>query len=233
MQISGFKSVILRKSNYNKGLAQSVIEGVSEVLSTHKNIIVLEDDLITSRNFLNYMNQSLNYYEKYQSILSVTGFTLPIIFDKKYNSDIYFSYRHSSWGWAIWKDRWLQIDWELAYSENFINDRKIQKKFNIGGNDLSRMLKIQILGKIDSWAIRFCYYQFRSNKLTVAPIKSKIKNMQILNKIKWIIKKMSFPNKGKKIRNLMLLHNIKIDSHRFVSQRALSLICEGWEERLA
>ena len=69
MQISGFKSVILRKSNYNKGLAQSVIEGVSEVLSTHKNIIVLEDDLITSRNFLNYMNQSLNYYEKYQSIL--------------------------------------------------------------------------------------------------------------------------------------------------------------------
>ena len=180
--IKGFKSVKVYESKTNKGLANSVIDGVSLVLEKFKTVIVLEDDLLTTPNFLDFMNQSLNYYEKFQSVFSITGFSLPIKFKKKYDADIYFSYRASSWGWAIWKDRWLAIDWELAYSENFINDRRIQKKFNIGGNDLSRMLKNQILGKIDSWAIRFCYYQFRSNKLTVAPIKSKIKNIGFNNK---------------------------------------------------
>ena len=180
--VDGFKKVEIYESVSNKGLAKSIIGGVSQVIKEYGNIIVLEDDLITTPNFLDFMNTSLSYYEQFQNVFSITGFTLPIEFDKKYKSDIYFSYRASSWGWAIWKDRWFSIDWELAYSENFMNDRKIQRGFKIGGDDLSRMLKNQILGKIDSWAIRFCYYQFRSNKLTVAPIKSKIKNIGFNNK---------------------------------------------------
>lgn len=36
-----------------------------------------------------------------------------------------------------------------------------------------------------------------------------------------------YENRSKENRNLLLLHNIRIDTHRFVVQRALSLLSEG------
>ena len=36
------------------------------------------------------------------------------------------------------------------------------------------MLKKQMKGKIDSWAIRWCYHQFRVDGLTIYPSKSKV-----------------------------------------------------------
>lgn len=52
------------------------------------------------------------------------------------------------------------------------------------------------------------------------------KNMRLFEKIKWLIKKMFFSKRDIESRNLLLLHNIRIDSHRFLVQRALSLLSE-------
>jgi hypothetical protein len=38
------------------------------------------------------------------------------------------------------------------------------------------MLKSQMIGKIDSWAIRWCYNQFKYNRYTIYPTKSKLIN---------------------------------------------------------
>jgi len=51
--ITGFKSVTITESVFNKGLASSVIYGVSEILKNYDRAIILEDDLITSSNFWN------------------------------------------------------------------------------------------------------------------------------------------------------------------------------------
>ncbi|MBT5400447.1 hypothetical protein HOL24_07895 [bacterium] len=50
--------------------------------------------------------------------------------------------------------------------------------------------------------------------------------MKLLSVVKWILKKIIFPSKGHNNRYLLLLHNIKIDSHRFIVQRALNLLIE-------
>jgi hypothetical protein len=107
--IQGFKSLVIHESNTNKGLATSIIQGVSSVLKGHPSAIVLEDDLITSRNFLAYMNQALTYYQDNPKVLSISGFS-PIIKGLAEN-EVYFTQRSSSWGWACWADRWAQIDW--------------------------------------------------------------------------------------------------------------------------
>ena len=60
--ITGFKSVRIIASKTNKGLATSIIQGVSEVLAEYHKAIVLEDDLITSTNFLDFMNAGLQEY---------------------------------------------------------------------------------------------------------------------------------------------------------------------------
>ena len=76
--ISGFKSVTIHESPSNKGLAASIIQGVSDVLKVYPSAIILEDDLITSKNFLSFMNQALDYYQDFPQIFSISGFS-PII----------------------------------------------------------------------------------------------------------------------------------------------------------
>ena len=60
----------------NKGLAKSIIDGVSNMLNRYSRVIVLEDDLRTTPNFLDFMNQSLDFYENNRAIQSVSGYSL-------------------------------------------------------------------------------------------------------------------------------------------------------------
>lgn len=175
--IGGFKSVEIYKSYSNLGLAQSIINGVSKILSKSKKVIVLEDDLITSKNFLHFMNQALNYYEEQKQIFSISGYTMELKSLANLEKDCYFGVRGSSWGWATWHDRWENVDWEVKDYNQFKFNIKKQIQFSKGGSDMPFMLMKQMKKKIDSWAIRWCYHQFKYGFLTVFPAKSKIENI--------------------------------------------------------
>ena len=172
--ITGFQKVTIIESKTNKGLANSIIAGVTEVVNTYGKVIVLEDDLIFSTNFLKFMNDALDFYEDKKRILNISGYAFDLKYPAGYTYDVAFSYRFSSWGWAIWKDRWNNIDWEMkdynAYRWSLL--KKI--KFSRGGSDLVNMLYRQMHGKIDSWAIRFDYHHFKYDYLDVFPVKSKV-----------------------------------------------------------
>lgn len=172
-----FKSVKITKAKINKGLANSVISGVSEIIGQYGKVIVLEDDLMSSIDFLQYMNDALDYYENNQKIWSISGYNLPIKIPSDYKSDIYFSYRGCSWGWATWKDRWEKVDWNVSDYNEFKRNKDLRKKLNRGGRDMADMLDSQMQGKIDSWAIRWCYTQSKLDMLTVYPVVSRIKNI--------------------------------------------------------
>ncbi len=171
--ITGFRTIEIFESKENKGLATSVINGVSRVLESNESVIVLEDDLITSPNFLDFMQQALNFYRDDENVISISGFTmnLPSLPGSK---DYYFGYRASSWGWGTWKRNWQSIDWKISDYNNFIKNNVTKKAFKRGGSDLVRMLQNQMKGKIDSWAIRFCYNQFQNDQKTVFPTVSKV-----------------------------------------------------------
>ncbi|MEZ7505858.1 sugar transferase [Flavobacterium sp. Arc2] len=175
--IEGFKSVTIFESSVNKGLANSIIEGVSQIVNQYGKVIVLEDDLITTPNFLDFMNQCLVQYNDNESIISISGHSLKFNLPKGYVGDVYLYGRAASWGWATWKSRWNVIDWEVKDWEGFSKDRNKINQFNRNGSDMFSMLKDYMDGKNNSWAIRFCYAQFKLNKLTVFPIVSKINNI--------------------------------------------------------
>lgn len=171
-----FKTIQVIQSDKNKGLAKSVITGVTDVIKKYGKCIVVEDDLILSENFLCFMNGAMNFYEGNETIWGVTGYTYPFRRLKEYSHDCYLSYRISSWGWGTWKDRWETVDWEVKdYKELFYKPWR-WIRFNRGGNDLFRMLRRQMQGKRDSWAIRFCYAQSRQNKYAVYPSKTLLVN---------------------------------------------------------
>lgn len=177
--VKGFKSITLFENEANKGLAKSIIEGVSNVLKKNDAVIVLEDDLLVSKDFLNYMNKALDYYKDEKIIWSISGYNLPIKIPKDYEKDIYLSPRGCSWGWATWKDRWESCNWDLKFEDiKRVKKNLIGKNsFNYAGHDMIRMLEDQYNGNIDSWAIRWCYNQFLQKKMTIYPVISKVKNI--------------------------------------------------------
>ena len=173
--IQGFKSVTIHESPINYGLSTSIILGVSKVLEKHPSVIVLEDDLIPSKNFLSYMNQALSYYQDNLNIISISGFS-PLIRGLGAN-DVYFSFRSSSWGWACWADRWSLIDWSSDYCHEVNQNSILKSKFNDMGSDMTNMLKKYMEGYINSWAIHFSLYQFQHKLFSVHPAVSKINNV--------------------------------------------------------
>jgi hypothetical protein len=174
--IVGFKKTTIIESQVNKGLANSIIEGVTQIINQYDQVIVVEDDLKTAPNFLDFMNMCLKYYKEDNSIISISGHSLKFNLPKGYVGDVYLYGRAASWGWATWKDRWDYIDWEVKDWNTFKNDRNQKIKFNKNGSDMFSMLYDYMEGKNNSWAIRFCYTQFKLNKFTIFPVISKIDN---------------------------------------------------------
>jgi hypothetical protein len=176
--LEGFKEVTIIKSEVNKGLGKSIIDGVSSIIQEHGKVIVLEDDLETSEHFLTFMNDALNFYEANNSIWSISGYTPEMKFPENYDKEVYGVMRACSWGWATWHDRWEQNNWELDDKiYDLINNKVAKKDFEKPGNDMTYMLLDQKKGAIDSWAIRWCYNQYLNNSITIYPKKSYVNNI--------------------------------------------------------
>lgn len=171
-----FQKVTVVEAKQNKGLARSIIGGVTEILEEYGKVIVVEDDLILSPYFLQYMNGALDYYKNVPNIWSISGYSFPMRSLKNYPHDVFYSYRGCSWGWATWSDRWVKTDWEVKDYPGLMQDKEWQRRFNRGGADLTGMLGMQMEGKINSWAIRWVFTQSNLDMYTVYP-----KNSYILN----------------------------------------------------
>lgn len=172
-----FRSVTLSLAHQNKGCANSIIGGVSSVLESHKEVIVLEDDHVTTAGFIEYMNDALRFFEQSSNIWSISGYALPLRLPLSYPHDLYVTPRACAWGWGTWRDRWVKVDWDVSGYQSFRHDIWKRWTFNRGGWDMSRMLDAQMRGAIDAWDIRWCYAQHLDRSMTVYPSKSYVMNI--------------------------------------------------------
>lgn len=159
--------VIIVESGFNLGLADSVINGVTDILDKHESVIVIEDDLVTHPFFLTYMNSYLDMYKDDESVISVHGFMYPI---KKNPGSPFFLKGADCWGWATWKRGWdlFQPDGQMLMDQ--LVSRGLSKEFNFNNSyDYTSLLEAQIKGNVDSWAIRWYASAFLAGKLTLYP----------------------------------------------------------------
>ncbi len=173
---SNFAQVEVRKASENRGLAASIIGGVTEIIREYGRVIVLEDDLEVAPDFLTYMNGALDFYRDKEKIWAVSGYTFPMKSLDSYPHDIYMCGRGCSWGWATWSDRWETVDWDVSDYPKFKFNLSRRRAFARWGKDLPTMLDAYMYGEIHSWAIRWCYEAFKQGKLTVYPVRSRIAN---------------------------------------------------------
>ena len=173
--ITGFNRIEIIERKRNLGLANSIIAGVTDVVDNYGWVIVMEDDLVSSPFLLRYMNAALNYYENDERIASIGAYTFPV---KSKLPEAFFLRYASSWGWATWKRGWdiFNCNGEKLLAE--LNEKGLYKRFDFdGAYPYTKMLKEQINGNNDSWAIRWYASAFLAEKLTLYPGKSLVNNI--------------------------------------------------------
>jgi hypothetical protein len=168
------KKTHLVVSEKNKGLANSIIEGVTAVLEKHDRAIILEDDLMLSPYFLTYMNEALHFYEQHEQVMHIAGFTPGF---KRKMEDTFFFPVPTCWGWATWKRAWDHFNPSASDLMTKVLE-KGKKRFDFNRSiNYVRMLDRNIHGKVDSWFIRWYASVFLKDGLCLHPGKSLVQNI--------------------------------------------------------
>lgn len=169
--------VRMLKQNTHKGLASSVIKGVSTVLNEYDKIIVLEDDCVPRLDFYNYMCQCLEHYEKQNKVFCVSAFSPPVdrtVF-KGYPYDVFFWERFWSWGWGTWRRAWGGFNPDFEGLVNEIKKRNIDT--SAFGKNLELNYLIKRMQKEDSWTIPFFLTMLLNRSICAYPVKTYVKNI--------------------------------------------------------
>lgn len=174
-KISGFKEVEIHERQFNLGLSTSIIQGVSDCLRIYESIIVLEDDIVVSKYFLRFMNEALVKYRDDPRVFSVHGYVYPV---SRQLPQTFFLKGADCWGWGCWRRSWHCFNPNGSMLLNALKSNKLMKEFNFNGAlNFAKMLKDQINGTNDSWAIRWHASVFLQNGLTLYPGKSLVQNI--------------------------------------------------------
>lgn len=172
-----FKDVIVTESPENKGLANSIIQGVTSIMNQSGRAIIIEDDNIASPYLLDYFNRALDFFENDNTIGALSGYTPVIKIPEDYNYDIFSSYRSCSCCWATWKNRWESVDWDLHQFSSFVSNKEAVDKLTLTGNDRLIRLYRQTKGNGSSWSVRFGKHLVERDMLTIYPKYSYIENI--------------------------------------------------------
>ncbi len=170
------KEVNIIESKENKGLAASIIQGVTEIINKHGTAIILEDDIVTGKYFLEFMNESLSKYKDEKEIWHISGWRDPIKHTKNNSSYLYPTM--DCWSWATWTDRWQYFKKDPLYYKSIFSPQMIES-FNVDNTDKGMFSQIEdnITGKINTWAIFWYATIFVNNGLCLGPTKSLCKNI--------------------------------------------------------
>jgi FkbM family methyltransferase len=166
--------VIIERSKSNKGLAESIKRGVSMLLEANDRVIVLEDDLLVSSGFLNYMNNVLNLYSDEESVMHVSGYMFPVSIE---GETVFYNYT-SCWGWGTWRRAWNKLEWDCLVLKRKLLQKKKWDHFTLSGNNSNEnQLNQNISGQKKTWAVRWNASVELNDGFCLHPTRSLVNNL--------------------------------------------------------
>lgn len=167
--------VYIKEAESNKGLARSIIDGVTEVVEKHGRVIVLEDDLELSPGFLKYMNDALEFYQDEERVMHVSGYMFPV---KAELPETFFYNITSCWGWATWSRSWKHLNEDARFLYKTLKKKKLLHKFNFeGSSDQALQLYSNIDGNLNTWAVKWYASVFLQNGFCLHPGQTMVRNI--------------------------------------------------------
>ena len=173
--VDGFKSVEIIERKENMGLANSIIAGVTKLTKDYGQVIVFEDDLISSPYTLTYFNESLDKYRNEDKVMHIGAY----MYHLKENSlpETFFYRAATSWGWATWSRAWQHFEADIDKLMTQFDATK-KRAFSIEHTmNFWKQMQDFKNGKNNSWAIRWYASIFLKGGLTLNPSQSLVNNI--------------------------------------------------------
>lgn len=173
---TGFASVTIVERDENWGLRRSLVAGITSLVEKYGRVIVVEDDIVTSKFFLQYMNDALDCYANDLQVASISGFCVE--HSVRNPPETFFIRGGECWGWATWKDRWKLYNPDGKELLTQLRQLKLTKKFDLDGNCPStQILEEAVEGKVDSWFMLWTASLFLRDMYTLYPSRTLVKNI--------------------------------------------------------
>ncbi|WKN40718.1 glycosyltransferase family 2 protein [Tunicatimonas pelagia] len=171
------KEVHIREAKENKGLADSIVGGVTEVINKYGKVIVLEDDIVTSPGFLKYMNDGLNIYESYEEVMHISGYFPPVSSFHELPETFFYN-QTSCWGWGTWDKSWKFFNNNAKALLHQVLDNNLEYQFNIdNAYQFTYQLEANIKGELKTWAVKWHASVFLQDGLCLHPNQSLVRNI--------------------------------------------------------
>jgi putative methyltransferase (TIGR04325 family) len=172
---SGFKSVTVKARSGNRGLAASIISGVTRIVEQYGTVIVVEDDLVTSPYFLRYMNDGLRVYAESPEVASIHGWCFPHAVEDA--PETFFLRGADCWGWATWKRVWDRFEPDAGFLLKNLKKNGLIHAFNCNETyDYAGMLADARDGRTSSWAVRWRASTFLHGMYSLHPGRSLVRH---------------------------------------------------------
>jgi hypothetical protein len=149
----------------NLGLGPSILAGVTEMFHRHEALLVFEDDLVCVPGTYAYLSACLKHYGDDSRVMSVTGWTHPLVTPSDVVDQPYFDGRAECWVWGAWRRSWTGMD-ECAKS-------LVHRCAKAGideyayGRDLVVMADEEKVR--NTWAVRFLFLHILRKGLCLRP----------------------------------------------------------------
>lgn len=152
-----FPAAQMRVSSKNLGLARSVTSSVDWGFESSPSLIVVEDDIVVSEQFLTFAQTALRTFRGNPDVGSVAGSCLvPAHHLANPDAPARLSYFSNSWGWATWENRWELMSALMRSSRPTRPLRFPPVARSISARTYwDGILRDTDRGKIDSWAYRW------------------------------------------------------------------------------
>ena len=168
--IKGFAKIDLLAWESNLGVLKSLLQAEQRIFSKYSSMIYTGDDNIFSQNFLEFMNEGLRFYNNNPRVFSICGHKHPFEMPKGYTYDVFASTMMSAWGFGIWKDKYLSVDF---YPKRLDVSNKQFKKMSYTWQNL--MLDVISNHKVYGDAIME-YHCVKYHMVNIFPVISLVQN---------------------------------------------------------
>lgn len=180
-QIRGFKELNLFVREKNLGVQENFWTAARDIFAAYDRMIILEDDIVTSTDFLNFMNKCLDVYESREDIFSVCGYNRPVCMPANYQYEAYLWKRFCGWGTGYWKTKLEKVNWDQdeIFNEirNLLNNFKQLKRFLSEAQSTLPLMLHMLQQKKCFGDVRLSVYMFNNDMYSVFPVVSRVRNI--------------------------------------------------------
>jgi hypothetical protein len=169
--------VLTRFNSVNMGCRKGVEQAIDWFFDEVEEGIILEDDVVPTRDFFFYCQELLERHRFDQRIGSISGNCfLPkgVQIDESY----YFSMYTHCWGWATWRRAWRCYDKDMLQWIDFRNCGWVEMLAGKEAANYWRRLIDQVyLNVVDTWDLVWLYSCWKSGFLTCVASVELIENI--------------------------------------------------------